>query len=333
MHISRNRSAGIVALLLIGGIATANAAGELYVSSPQAAIAVAPGGTVPVVLHIENVADEVSDATTVEVRKEIGYTFATSGAAGCGAVHDVTNPDVVAFDLPSLAAGATLDCTLAVTRSGEGIDDLQLGIDSPIVFRAPDVILGTFADIALRNERVSYSVDESGVVHGVFRVIAKNIGNVPVGAFNAATCSHESTFNYSIGVGCTPTTSTCARGMLPYRAQGALLPPLAPGEETSCLVEVTRPTPQPYVDTLHLDQDPYWDVWLIDTSTGGKVYDAEGANNDTELSVPAAPEAGATAASTLSPFAAGLLGVGLLGVAWVSRRRFAMRRTEAPGKR
>ncbi|HEY6940677.1 hypothetical protein [Dokdonella sp.] len=305
------------------GIAAAQAAGDLNFTTPQAAIAVERGGSTAMPIHVENTAAEASDATTVMVaRLREGWTFALAGT-GCGALHDTSEADVRAFDIPSLPPGGTLDCELTLTRSPAGIDDLHVQVWSAIGFRVTiDAIAGTFADIALDSELVSSSVDPSGVSHGVFRLTATNVGNVPVGAFDAMTCSHARTFNNAIAGGCAPTTSTCAREFVPTPAQGARLPALAPGEQASCLLEVPLPSPIPFADdALTIDQDPPWDVWLIDTATAGRVYDANAANNTARFDAPVGGVA-PISAPAVSPPALALLGAGLVWIAaWVSRRR------------
>jgi len=316
------------AVLLATCGASAHAGGDLHFTTPHSAITVARGSVIAVPIHIENAAAEASDATSVNVaRLHEGWSFAMGGAPGCGQLHDTADAGVLAFDIPSLPPAGALDCSLTLSRSTAAIDDLRLQVWSEIGFRVTiDAIAGTFADIALDSDLVSLSVDANGVAHGLFRLTARNIGNVAIGAFDAMTCTYDRTFDNAIEGGCATTTSQCARGMVPYAAQGARLPAIAPGEQTSCLLQVHGA--HAIADTLRIDQDPEWDVWLIDAATGGRVYDANAADNSTAITAAVGGGGSGTPspAPTLSPLALALLGAGMLWIAARVSRRHGLRR-------
>lgn len=305
-------------------------AGDIEVSLPQPAVAVAAGTVAMLPIHLHNADSLPSEATRVSIfYVPVAWTSVTSGA-GCGAVQPVGETGTVAeFDSPSLPPGGSLDCILAVTRPADSIDDIHLTVQTYVDFNAhrASVVLGTLADIELRNSRVSYSIAPDGTTHSVFRLTARNVGNVSVGAFNAMTCSRQNSFDNTISGGCAPTTSECALQQIPYPAQGALIPALAPGESFSCLLAVTGSSQFPHVDELTLDQDPSWNIWLIDALTGGTVYDGNTADNTTLLLAPPGNPAGtAVAAPTSSPWALAMLALGLSGLAGAAARRADLRR-------
>jgi len=314
----------LIAVVLASGMATAHAAGDVEISTPTLAAPVAPGASVAIPIHFHNIDAQPSDVGEVYFfiydHGSTPWPVAVSGPPGCGPISS----NGYSFPMVSLPAGGTLDCVLTVTRPAGSIDDAAMDVWTSVDFNNSllRIGLGRLADIALSNELVSYSTDPDGTTHGVFRVTARNVGSTPVGEFDAMTCSHDPTFDNAIEGGCAPTISQCARGFIPFPAQGAHLPALAPGEETSCLISVRSATQVPQFGVLSLDQEPDWNVWLIDTTTGGDVYDPYEANNQTALMAPGPAGSVVVAAPTLSPFALALLGTGLLfTAAWASRSR------------
>jgi hypothetical protein len=312
----------LTAAILACGMATAYAAGDVQITTPNLGVPLAPGVAVAIPIRFHNIDTQPSDVDEVDLSfygTDTPWPVTVSGPSGCGPISS----DGYSYPMVSLPAGGTLDCVFTVTRPVGSVDDAVLDVWTSVDFnlRAVRIGLGRLADIALTNELVSYSVDPDGTTHGIFRVIARNVGSTPVGEFDAATCAGP-TFDNAIQGGCAPTTSQCARGMVPYPAQGAHLPALAPGEQTSCLISVRGTTQSPQLGVLTLDQEPDWDVWLIDMTAGHDVYDPYQANNQTTLMAPApGGGSGAQAAPTLSPFALALLGAGMLFVAaWASRR-------------
>jgi len=313
----------LIAVALASGMAAAHAAGNVEISTPTLAVPLAPGASVAIPIHFHNIDTQPSDVDEVDFSiYDHGSTLwpvTVSGPSGCGPISS----NGYSFPMVSLPAGGTLDCILTVTRPAGSVDDAAMDVWTSVDFNISSlrIGLGRLADIALSNELVSYSTDPDGTAHGVFRVIARNVGSTPVGEFDAATCGGPA-FDNAIEGGCAPTTSQCARGMVPYAAQGAHLPALAPGEQTSCLISVRSTTQVPQFGVLSLDQEPDWNVWLIDTTTGGDVYDPYEANNQTALVAPGPAGSVAASAPTLSPFALALLGAGLLlTAAWASRSR------------
>lgn len=312
----------LTAAVLALGMATAHATGNVEISTPTLAVPVAPGASVAIPIHFHNIDTQASDVDEVEffTSGSTLWPITVSGPSGCG---PISSNGYYSFPMVSLPAGGTLDCVFTVTRPADSVDDATLELWTSVDFNISTlrIGLGKLADIALSNELVSYSVDPDGTTHGVFRLTARNVGSTPVGEFDAMTCSYSGAIDNAIEGGCAPTTSQCALGMIPFEAQGAHLPALAPGEQTSCLINLRGTTQYPEFNALSLDQEPDWNIWLIDSATGRKVYDPYEANNQTTLMAPG-PAGGITApAPTLSPFALALLGAGLLlTAAWASRR-------------
>lgn len=325
MHVSNAVGTVLLAWCCLFGSA-AHADPFLQLSTSQTFVAVAAGTAIEVALHLNNSGDSASVAGTVLFDAPAGYAFEQRSAPTCGVLEAAPNDNGVQFAVPPVAAGATLTCTIRITRAADTIDSVVLGIAavSGSFHLISEIFVGTFVDIALSSERISYAVDTAGVAHGVFRLTAKNVGSVAVEAFDAATCSYEASIDSAIAGGCAATTSLCARGFIPFAAQGARLPALAPGEETSCLLQLSAPATTPAAPTLTLDEEPEWNVFLIDASTGGHVFDANPANNATIL--PLVPAGGGAPGVAVPALSRGwqILLTGLLALAttvlWRRRR-------------
>jgi hypothetical protein len=314
-----------LALLLLLAADAADASGRLYLTTPAFEIGLAPGGTTTVSLHIWNVDAVTSDPTTITISGDrSGYTYTTASGA-CGPTTALPSGTSATFDVGALPAGAAFDCTFDITRAADEIDNQLVSFRAALLYSADvDILVGTFADITLRHELVSHSIDADGAVHGVFRLIARNVGNVPVDEFDTMTCYHTSRVSVALPGGCAPTHSFC-RDFLPRPAPGARMPAVVPGSEVSCLVEVIGPPGVTPFVPLELDDQVFSDVWLHDTTTGGRVYDPDGAS--TVLSIGGGAGGGVVAplpaASALSSL---VLGLGVAIMAFVAVRRRAMAR-------
>jgi hypothetical protein len=234
-------------LLVAAAFTTTNAMAlqGIDVSTPQAHVAVEPGQSVDVPILIANHNSTDSPTLTFVLTLTIdAYTFEQRSAPDCGPIGpDPANPGWTQFSIAPIAAGAARTCTIRVTRGPNEINNTFIDwvvaeTDSWVFFD-----LGTYVDVSLTGTKLDAFRTPDGTVHATYRLEAHNnagtIDVAPVGVELGSNCIPEPVaIDTGFNGACEGFTTYCGFG---GSGSGALLPAVAAGASSSCLVRFSAP--------------------------------------------------------------------------------------------
>jgi len=233
-------------LLVAASLGTTNALAlqGIDVTTPQAYVAVEPGESVDVPILITNHNSTASPTLTfVLTETSLAYTFEQRSQPDCGPIGpDPANVGWTQFSIAPIAAGATRTCTIRVTRGPDEINNTFIDwvvaeTDSWVYFD-----LGTFVDVSLTGTKLDAFRTPDGATHAIYRLEAHNAGTIdiaPVGVALGSTCTPEPVaVDTGFNGACEGITVHCGFG---GSGPGALLPAVAAGASSSCLVRLSAP--------------------------------------------------------------------------------------------
>jgi len=218
------------------------------------------------------------------------YALDLGAQPGCGTLlpGDKYGYHGYRFYVGPVATGQTILCTIHVTRLKEAIDSVAYGFE---VFNFPadpspnnnwtDFFLGTFTDVAMSSQQITFSLDQHGIAHSVLRLRAENRGPADVGALRVTACTDNFYPQFYIESdfpgGCGPDV-----GALCFDSGfGFQLPPLAAGRNESCDLKLT--SLQPYTGRLDFEFMRIEGSMLPDPVTGGTLIDTNGEDDWVDL--------------------------------------------------
>ena len=131
----------LTAAILACGMATAYAAGDVQITTPNLGVPLAPGVAVAIPIRFHNIDTQPSDVDEVDLSfygTGTPWPVTVSGPSGCGPISS----DGYSFPMVSLPAGGTLDCVFTVTRPVDSVDDAVLDVWTSVDFNLSTVRIG-----------------------------------------------------------------------------------------------------------------------------------------------------------------------------------------------
>ena len=318
----------VCAALLCAAAPTAHAALQVSLAGPKY-VRIPYGGSADIGLVARNTGDAALPAFHFESSTGPTPEFTVADAPGtqCGPLTDSAYPNGVRVPVPSLAPGEQRECRIRFTRSAvaAGGNDYSIwhAVDGSGALLLPwedhlETHAGSFADLALSSEQLTFDIDAQGIATAINRVTVRNLGPDAVGGPHAATtCGFESTvyeFDVDLPGGCAGPIGNFCHFMLP--GASIPLPGVAAGESHSCLVRMRSraayTAPAALVFQTSVDHQAPQGGWMVDYT---------GANNSASLRIGPLP---AGVAPTVMPMLDGrslaLLALALMGIAWFGLR-------------
>lgn len=281
--------------IVIAGLGATNALAlqGIDVSTPQPHVAVEPGDSVDVPIVIANSNSTDSPPLTFVLTLTIdAYTFEQQSEPECGPIGpSPTFSDWTQFSIAPIAANETRTCVIRVTRGANEINNTYIDwfvseTSSWVYFD-----LGTFVDVSIAGTKLDAFRTSDGASHTLYRLEAHNAGTVdvaPVGVALGSICTPEPVaIDTGFNGGCEGIRLYCGFG---GSGSGVLLPAVAAGTSSSCLVAFSAPR----------DVDPSIAVGfgaLFNAETGGLIGD-DATGNDLAVLDLEAPQRGHSAHST-----------------------------------
>jgi hypothetical protein len=226
------------------GATNALALQGIEASTPEQHVAVEPGHSVDVPILIANNNSTASPTLTfVLTQTSDAYTFEQGSEPDCGPI----GPSPVysgwtQFTIAPIAANATRICVIRITRGTNEINNTYIDwfvseTDSWIYFD-----LGTFVDVSIAGTKLDAFRTPDGTTHALYRLEAHNAGAVdvaPVGVALGSICTPEPiAIDTGFDGACEGEVVECGFG---GSGSGALLPAVAAGASSSCLVRFSVP--------------------------------------------------------------------------------------------